>query len=389
MVTGYPVGTSTDSRATWYPFQRKSFYAKGLHWVFYSDGSYMRYKVSSDGVNWVEGGSSPIRACTIGYMFSVWYDPVNDYLHYAYAPNTTGGDLMYKRGRPNADGTITWSTTAEQTAYDAAYVRGVIAEYIRFPFVSVDSNGYPWIGFLDFEAVEVTYTLKVTKSSTNDGTWSTASGFPYALAYIGGCVAPIPLTAGKMLVVYGTSSLTVKARAWNGSAWLTEVATTSAIDDDYAYSAVAQGDDVHLVFLKYTTFDIIYVKYSYASNSFGTETTLQSATTSTSAPVISIDPNTNDLYVLWAGPTANHIYYRKYNASTGLWELAVNWLDESLEALTDNDRLTTFYNMLGGYLGLAYMTKTTSPYNVKYAPPPTVPIVRFFLKTPVSMIYIG
>jgi len=79
-------------------------------------------------------------------------------------------------------------------------------------------------------------------------------------------------------------------------------------------------------------------------------------------------PDTGDLYVFWAGsPTSNHIYYRKYNASTGLWEPAVDWIDESEEVLTDNDRLTTFYNMLAGYLGLAYMTKTASPYNVKFA----------------------
>jgi len=82
-------------------------------------------------------------------------------------------------------------------------------------------------------------------------------------------------------------------------------------------------------------------------------------------------------------PTANHIYYRKYNASTGLWEPAYDWLDESAEVLTDNDRLTTFYNMLAGYLGLAYRTKTASPYNVKYAiavappPPPVVAVPRY------------
>jgi hypothetical protein len=300
-------------------------------------------------------------------MFSVWYDPVNDYLHYAYAPNTAGGDLMYRRGRPNPDGTITWSTTAEQVAYDAAYARGIIAEYIYNPFVSVDSGGYPWIGFYDFEYYGKTYVLYVTKSSTNDGTWKTQSGFPYQLAAVAGCVAPIPLTAGKMLCIYASAGSTVKARAWDGSAWLTEVATVSAIDDDYAFSAVAQGDNVHLVFLKYLTWDILYVKYSYTSNSLSSELTLQPATTSTSAPVLSIDPDTGDLYVFWAGsPTSNHIYYRKYNASTGVWEPAVDWIDESEEVLTDNDRLTTFYNMLAKYLGLAYMTKTASPYNVKY-----------------------
>jgi hypothetical protein len=133
------------------------------------------------------------------------------------------------------------------------------------------------------------------------------------------------------------------------------------------HSAVAQGDDVHLAFLKSSGYDIIYVKYTYSTNSFGTETTLVAGATSTSGPVISINPSTNDLYVFWAGyPTSNHIYYRKYTASTATWETTVDWIAET-ETLTGNDRLTCFYQAFGNYIGLAYMTKTASPYNVKFA----------------------
>jgi hypothetical protein len=352
------VGTSTLNVATYYPFQRKSFYANGRFWVFWSDGTNMVYATSTDGSTWTS--PTTVRACSNGNYFSVWFD--GTYLHYAYAYSSS---IFYRRGTPNSDGTITWSA-AEQTVsttYNSA----------SYPMISVDTNGYVWIGYRDGS-----YYPYVIKSGNNDGTWGTTpSGFPYQLSTTSDSywrVSVIPLTSGKMLAVYAYS-VTVKARKWDGSAWGTEVATTSAIYYGHYYSAVAQGDDVHLVFLKSTGYDILYVKYTYATNSFGTETTLQAGATSISAPVLSIDPSTNDLYVFAAtkttgtpsGWTANHIYYIKYTASSGTWGSWTDWIDESTEVLYDSDRLTCFYQAYGSKIGLEYMTKTASPYNVKFA----------------------
>jgi hypothetical protein len=91
--------------------------------------------------------------------------------------------------------------------------------------------------------------------------------------------------------------------------------------------------------------------------------------------VISIDSSTNDLYVFAAtkttgtpsGWTANHIYYKKYTASTGQWGSWIDWIDETTETLTAAYMLTCFYRAYNNYIGLTYMTKTTSPYNVKFA----------------------
>jgi hypothetical protein len=96
---------------------------------------------------------------------------------------------------------------------------------------------------------------------------------------------------------------------------------------------------------------------------------------SSSVPVISIDTSTNDLYVFAAtdttnqpsGWTANHIYYIKYTASTGQWSSWIDWINESTEGLTYPDLLTCFYRAYNNYIGLAYVTKTTSPFNVKFA----------------------
>ena len=347
------VGTSTSAAALAYPHQRKDFYANGRFWVFWSDGTNLVYATSTDGATW--SSATSVRACTSGLYFSVWFD--GTYLHYAYA---AGGYIYYRRGTPNSDGTITWSA-AEQT---------VATTYSKanYPMVAADSNGYVWIGYNDYDGTN--HYPYVIKSGNNDGTWGTTpTGFPYKLSTTAASywvATPVPLTSGKMLIVYAYDGSTVKAKKWDGSAWGSEVTTTSAAYYGIYHSAVAQGDDVHLTFLKSTGYDIIYVKYTYSTNSFGTETTLQATATSTSAPNICIDTATNNLYVFWAGyPTANHIYYRIYNASTSTWQTAVDWITET--ALSANDKIRCFYQSYGGYIGVIYTTGTASPYSVKFA----------------------
>lgn len=356
------VGTSTTSYAVSYPCQRKSFYANGRFWVFYSDGANMVYRTSTDGVNW--SNATTVRTCAYGYRFPVWFD--GTYVHYAYAASTA---IYYRRGTPNSDGTITWSAS-EQTV-STAYNRAA------YPFVSVDSYGYVWIGYQDYDGSS--YFPYVIRSGNNDGTWGTTpNGFPYQLSTtsnVGWCVSVVPLTNGKMLVVYAYSGAVVRVRCWNGNGWNTEVTTTSLCRNGYSISVVAEGDDADIVFLKSTGYDILHVRYTYSTNSLSTEHTVIAGATSTSAPVLCRDYTSDTLYVFWAtktsnspsGATANHIYYQTSTDDGATWSSPVDWIDESSEVLYAADRLTCFYQAYNGYVGLLYVTKTASPYNVKFA----------------------
>ena len=366
------VGTSTSYYATASPSQRKSFYAAGRFWVFYYDGANMVYHTSTNGLSW--SAAITVRAAYWGSSFSIWFD--GTYLHYAYG---SGGSIYYRRGTPNADGTITWSA-AEQTV-------STTYNHVYYPHISVDSNGYVWIGYRDCDGT--THYPYVIKSGYNDGIWGpTPTGFPHQLSTAtANCfVSTIPLTSAKMLVVYAYPGGTVRVKQWTGSAWGTEVATSSAIQYGQYHSAVAQGDDVHFVFLKYSPYDILYTKYVYSSNSFGSEVTVKAGATVYSAPVLSMD-NSNKLYCFWAtgttgsppGATVNHIYYQISTDGGSTWSAMTDWIDESAEVLTREDYLTCFYKQYGSYIGLCYLTKTASPYNVKFdfltgtAPPPPPP----------------
>lgn len=333
-----------------------------MFWVFYSDGTNMVYRTSNDGLNWIS--PETVRSARYGNYFSIWFD--GTYLHYAYTSSIANTSLYYRRGTPNSDGSITWSAV-EQTA-----VAGAPDIRYSYPFVSVDSDGHAWIGYryTDLTNLESPY---VTRSQFTNGTWGvTPGGFPYSLNSMPGVtfISIIPLTANNMLAVYVyDSNKKVMARLWNSTAWGSEVSTSSRITPLLYFSAVAEGNDVHLVF-KNSYNNIIYSKYDYATNSFISEKSLLTEIPH-SAPVLSMDED-NNLYVFWGGyPIPHTIYYMIYTAENDTWGPAVKWKSE--EYLYP-DSLTCFYKQYSGYTGLAYTTKHyPGPHEVKFnyiAPPP-------------------
>lgn len=327
------VGVTTGETALYYAFQRLSFYANGRFWVFYSDGTNLVYRTSTDAVSWSDAAT--IRTCTEGHMFSVWFD--GTYMHYAYTYSYGGGNtpVYYRRGTPDADGTISWSA-AEQTAVSA--VSNVAYWY---PHVSTDSNGYPFIGYVRQPDDTLSqYRPWVTKSSTNDGTWTTASDFPYQLStsLFDWTSSVTPLTNGKMYFIY-TRDNNAFGRLWDGTSFGDEETIVSAEQRSmFYYSVVAEGDDVHYVYLKITSYDIIHRERDYTGG-WQAPTTVQSSTTSTTTPALSIDSD-NNLYCFWSDSSNYRVYYKR--RVSGTWDATpTTWIEgqgtQSLETGGDLD----------------------------------------------------
>jgi len=107
------------------------------------------------------------------------------------------------------------------------------------------------------------------------------------------------------------------------------------------------------------------VKRTGSSSTWSAETIIQSAVTTTSAPALELD-QTGDLYVFWIGsPTANHIYYKKYDAAARTWDAnPTDWITAA--AVKSNDRIMGFY--LAGPIGMLYTeTNGASNVDVKFA----------------------
>jgi hypothetical protein len=258
-------------------------------------------------------------------------------------------------------------------ATSSVYPPQTTPAYYFKPKIMPDSNGYPYIGCGVINGIA--YYPYVFKGNANDGTWNwrLASARKLSTTYdLFWVVNPLGLTAGKMLVIYGYSSY-VYYTYWDGTSWTAGTSFPGTPASLLYCSFVVHADTVEMVWLEDSTWDIEHSRWT--PNAWSSVATIIHGTTSTSAPVLAIDNATGNLYVFAAtkttgspsGWTAEHIYYAKYDNATGAWSPWTDWLDESAELLYSADRLTCFYQAGNSYIGIAYMTKTASPYNVKFA----------------------
>jgi hypothetical protein len=328
-----------------YPFQRKTFYANTRYWAWYTDGTNMVYRTSTDGSTW--SSTITVRACIDALNFAIWFDDA--YVHYAYTSTNTAEAILYRRGAPNNDGSITWSA-AEQTV-----VSGLANIQYFKPNVSTDSNGHPWIGYAWLDKTSNAEAAYATKSSTKDGTWSTEPGFPYKLANFSfgdkAQTSIIPLSGGKMLAIYTSAGYKVSSRPWNGIAWGAEAQTLD--ENDESYSVVPHGDDAHLVFRNgfFDGLDIVHSVYTYASNSWSTESMVEEIGVPTmESPTLTINPANDSLYCFWSGGSSNNVYYRKFTSSWGPRMILAT--ESSTPAAL---YISSFYQVYANRIGVLYV----------------------------------
>jgi len=310
------------------PFQRQCFYSKGLHWVFFLENMAIRYRVSSDGVNWGE----PVLVTRVGWadFFSLHYDGI--YIHYVCT--LWGPRIWYRRGTPQSNGAIIWSAGEQDIPVLSDF-------YSTDPTICVDTEGFPWVGCYGEDEREPL----ICKSGQNNGTWiSNDPGYPFSLNPVGrqhyGVIA-VPLTSGKIYAIYLRSfqkearpdlpTAPIYGRLWDGTSWGPEeqVSVSNVANTDFHLaSAVAVGDDVHITFLKDQTYDLIHLKRTWP-NGWEDENTIVPSATPTSAPVISYSKKLNRLYCFWA--ENNAIFYSKFSQN--------DWV-EPIQLVTEEEPIT-------------------------------------------------
>jgi len=315
------------------------FYTNGRHWVFYRNATTGRfvYQTSTDGINW--SGETILKDID-HYNSSSWFD--GTYIHYALIISSDYNQPIYYRvGSPNSDGSISWLDDEQIAVAGAADASRCAA------FVTVDSEGYAWIGWTEWNDTEVKDLPVVTKSSTKDGTWTTASGFPYVLSYDdgAGAINVVPLTDSKMFTIY-TIGTNLKARSYTGSTWNDQV-TYPVVISGAAFNTVAEDDNVHIVTTN--NVNIHYEKYQYSSNSFINGENISSE--ASAKPKISRSEAT--LYCFHRGdPSFKGFYYIKME--NGVWGEATLWFTEPQTFAG----YTSFYNNGNGKIGVNFVTPT-------------------------------
>ncbi|MEM3459024.1 MAG: hypothetical protein QXN36_00335 [Candidatus Bathyarchaeia archaeon] len=361
--TKHASAQSTPVTISWYTqnvttleaYQRKTFFANGRYWAFYAHAE-IKYKTSTDGITWTaEAAICP--GGPDGGVFSTWFDGIH--IHYVRSTGIPTESLRYRRGTPNPDGTITWSTPDEQIALEVADPL-----QLHEPFVTVDSEGYPWIGYR--WGTNGDRWPNCTKSAFNNGTWQTASGFPYQLSTLSApnwAVSIVPLTQQKVYAVY-LSIGAIRGRLWNATAFENEEliapASVSPARTRFAHSVVARENNVYFTFLNVsTTIKILFFNRTYETG-WGSPETIETGIGETAFPVLSIDQTKGDFYCFWADNDI--IYYKK--CIEGAWDQnATAWLTEPNMR---EDSLTCFYQTGGSRIGIMWIRGQPYVFDIRY-----------------------
>jgi hypothetical protein len=336
------------------PFQRKSFHASGLHWIFYSDHANMVYKTSTDGITW----SSPtaVREALYGYLFSVWFD--GTIVHYAYR-DVTG--ILYRQGSISG-ATVAWGP--EHT---------VVTGNLWIPNICVDTNGVPWITYRTNNIGTLIDTQPyIAKATTSDGSsWGT----PKQLSTQNQLwwIEPVPLSQSKVYVLYSYPQGQIYGNLWSGSSWLTTPENVTAVGSATrgfgSFSSVARGNNVYVVYVHNFTRNIITLNRT--TSGWGTETVLVRFDPDEiiypeppdPAPTITVDSSRGDLYVRWV---RQKVYQIKYDGNLKEWDTAITPFGSNFNS-PDPRSLTSYYQVWDSLVASTWVEGTEAPYIVTYA----------------------
>lgn len=182
IVVNSMLGIAGDADTTIIPNRRRIIHAQGLYWAFYiKDGfsASIYYKTSPDGQSFGPEQSIPLTGTysTSSGSVGVWLDS-SSYLSLATSLDNLGSlwGLGYRRGHLETDGTITWSA-AWQMLSDLTCGSGSPGFGCNHIGLATDLTGHPFITLVTTGA----HYINVVKSSTNNGIWTMAAGYPIIL----------------------------------------------------------------------------------------------------------------------------------------------------------------------------------------------------------------
>ena len=311
---------TTDGDRAGDSFQRSGWYMAGLWWAFYTNDCDLEpldqigfwYRTTSDRISW----SAPIQITTSArpteqFNTGIWYD--GTYLYYVacdgFGVSSQTTNIWFRRGVPNADGTITWSQP-EQTILNPES-GGTVFSFVVWVFTDV--SGYPWIVY---SRAGSNNSLK--KNANTDGTWSTA--LTHSIASGGSLntrLGGIPMLNGDV-VAFWTDPTTEKHefQLYNGSSWGSVITGSGADFDGVSFSAVATSNNqVHMTYVNSSS-EGVYLIYDAPSNSIASETIMPGIAPTTDITIAS-DSEASYTDMFWG--QGNYIYFMRRRVIDGMF----------------------------------------------------------------------
>jgi len=341
------------------PQHRFTFYASGRYWAFYTkSASYtaIYYKTSTDGTSWSsENTISIVAGDTIGGYGGIGVWLRGSYMHIAYGGQRAGQDYVrYRRGVPESDSTITWSADWQGTACTTA--DRIVGE----TSVVADTDDYPVIVYE--EAFGVSQYSYITKSSANDGTWSTQGGYPLLIGQTSPNGNSETITAypnsDKMYALWsqddGASNYNwyLFGKYYNGSSWS---GSDETIDygryEDPTYTIIGfcsvADDDDNLYIVWERSDGGSYLEVRWEDGTFSSP--IQISPTG-SSPSVSYNDNANCVYVTYIRSGAA----RSVALNLNEWEFSSEYT-----LFTPTGLSTLSATPYGDHVGILYLTSAS------------------------------
>jgi RHS repeat-associated protein len=358
-------GTSSDSHATGYSTQRKTFNYGGYYFVFYYDGNNIVYSTSLNGLTWTSGytGSGQLN-----YGFDVYNSGsmvVMAWLDYSSSVIGDGvSTLHFQRG---------WILGGSITLDPVRNV-AIIPQHTAWPpTVAIGSDGMFWVGGVWPDSTGSNYLWIYNSSDSIQFTLSTQYATSATTRYEAFELVPLP--RGRLMALSSYySDTTIRWKVLNplgpsGPSW-GPVQSFNAFLPSNTYkwnliSAVGSPDGfVHLLTSPGTT----YWSYNDTSGSWSAPMQI-SFSASDVYPSVSVD-SLGGLHVVWASFGALWYVFRPKSQ--------VNWLGGTGIFGAANSIWFTVPRTSSTHLTVVW-TQTPSPYAIEVG---VVPLVSGMASTP-------
>ena len=347
------IGTSTTQTATQYPTEGKVFYSQGLWWVFYSDGTNIGYRTSSNGLAWSAEQTISTHAgiSTLGYSFSAWQSGNIFY----YILEGTGGTAQFywRYGNFTSSGSINWAmseTTVGETNPPANYGS-----------IITDNSGNVW-------AAVVTkaggpgghYFIEVYKFSGSS--WSKVDSIDSGSTTVIQLPELVPLTSGVGLV-YGSGSFSTGTvfiiTTATGATWSAPVSPTGTYAMLFSW-ANSIGNTIYFEGLESgkagsTSGTVVFWTFNYGASSTSGLTTIVS---SSSTWETSLTIGAGNYLTVYYGTGAN-VYY-VYSTDAG-----ATWSTQN--TISTGENTVAGITSADSSQGVAWVSGGASPFNVRFA----------------------
>ncbi len=343
------VGTSTNNLL--WAGGRQTCVVNTRHLVVWSDGTNAVASNSSDGATW--STKMTLHAgITSNTRITLACDSSGNF-YYAASTNTA---VWFRKGSLNSGtGATTWAAVEQQVIDDSG------SAYARLS-VNIDSAGHPIIGWGDNNK-----GTKVALSSTTDGTWVNATGFPKKLDSVQQDIAIAPQTAQQFYVVFGAKSNATIFGAAYSSGWgsTVTIATNQTNVGNVTFSVTSAGDIVHLTYLDTSNNQ----KYCVFSSSWTCQATIATAGSGNTPCTLTDIASNSTLDCFWlSGSEGAYYRQRSSDGASGSWAAGNQTWFKDTQSFTSANRvmISASYKDFGNIVSFVYLTGSASPWNVRY-----------------------